>query len=359
MIFLLGFYCFYQPDNLIKFVPQNTFIYFHLDLNNYSKKGEITQQWLGKKYLENSFSDQSLIKSFFKKENYKFFNQLALIVPFNQEKNSIDPALFLAKTKKGVSLDEIIVPIRNQGFFIEKINSKICLISQQPIFLEKNGFFPQQKSFSWSDFMPSPVFTGFFNLEFWSKHENNLIKFKAFSLKEKEVFINFETENLIDLNSITFNKEFFSLEEIKKKFVLAYPIQDKNLETIKKNIKELVAWQNPVKQEKILPDQTVFNELIVDPNLFEFKEKQIESQNIFYLEEEWGFGDNLFLWTQKTNSFISNDLELTKKFIKEDLIFQREPCFKQALYFDLNQTGLRKMFLVQTEKETKTWLIFD
>jgi hypothetical protein len=371
-VFLLGFYSFYQIDNLIKFAPKNTFLYLHLDLNNYTKKGGVTHQWLREKYfnqfLENSLSNQVLIDRFFKEENYKFFNQISLVIPFSQDKNSAEPVLLLVKMKRFINSDKTITEIRNQGFFIEKINQKVFLIAPHPVSLEKkeNGFLFQSKKTSWSEFMSPPVFTGFFNLEFLSKNfkNNDLIKFKAFScLDEKEIIVYFKTDNLNDFNSENFNEELFSSEEVKKRFVLVYSSLDKNLEVIKKRIKELLAWQKPLKQEKVLPDQTTFNELIVDPQLFEFKEKKIDDQTLFYLEEEnIGFWHNVFLWQEGANSFIGNHEELAKRFIQESLIeniWQREPNFAQALYFEFNQQGLKEGLLIQTENEIKAWLIFN
>lgn len=365
LIILSGaIYFLFQPESLIDFVPEDSFVYLHLDLNSSRRRGNLTNQWLNSKeinsFLEDNFSEKDLIKTILGQEKIDFFDEIGLI-GLNKEKKEI---IFLVKIKRWVKEENLIKEINITGNFIQKISPKIYLISKEKESIElknkKVNF--QNKIIYFSNLIHPPVLRGFLDLNLLGQSEN-LIKINSFWEKEKVLSFELVTDKEINKeNDQIFLEEKFLQQKIGKKYVFIFPPKI-TIEDLKDNIKKMLAWQNPLEKTTKLPDNTEFTELIINPEIYNFKEKEKNKETIYYLpkNKELKIEEEIFIWPKELNYFVSNDLVLLEKTIKQfqNDFYLNQDNLKKGLVIEIKEKGLEKFYLTQQKQNIKAYLYFE
>ena len=159
VVLALSIYFFWQPDNLIKVVPQNSFFYLHLDLNQARRTGYLGNQWINDLKIQQILANLSendprlaLIKNTLKKENIGFIDEVALVLvpqePIykNDDKGLLSKMeiILLLKLKRWFNPSLLIKSLKD--FHVKELTTHVWAVSYQPLsndFQSSNFFLPQ------------------------------------------------------------------------------------------------------------------------------------------------------------------------------------------------------------------------
>lgn len=145
-------------------------------------------------------------------------------------------------------------------------------------------------------------------------------------------------------------QKFDTGEEEPLNFIL---LSSEELKTIKQKIAIELSILMPIERQVVLPDGSVFTELVVDPTKFIFEKSKIKGTEFMYwqnpdpLLSALGKGREIVMWRGDNYSFVSNNLSLAK-----DAAAGQIPClfrasgkdFKKAIYFELKNYGTEDIF---------------
>lgn len=367
---IIAFLFFYlnPPDTLIKYIPTEASLYFHLNLNNNYLAGYRAKNFL-KKYLSESllkpfqekFLTYSPLLKLINEENINKINELAFSLYKNKpilifrlkkpeenivvrDKNvfsfangdilffALDKELFSKFSQKKEKnfyqrikrpfLEKRIINNNFLTFYLEKrifknlINSDILAELNSKEIL---GFYGQI-------YKDKIVFSVKANKNKTSKKriDGDLVKFIP---EEKNIFAIFDfsriekflspiiKKNVIDKIS---NSVFLVSD---KNYVFIFKSKDINLDKLEKQIAINLSYVYPQEVERMLPDGTKITELIANPSYFKF---EIQKENNFrYLKLP--DGKEIFLAKKENNIFLSNSKDFLKKvfFVDNKLAFSR------------------------------------
>ncbi len=388
VIFALSIYFFWQPDNLIKFVPKNSFLYLHLDLNQARRTGLLGNQWLNDFKIQQILTGLSendsrlaLIKNTFKKENIGFIDEIALVL-FPQERTyennkrllSEMEIIILLKLKRWSNPSLLIKSLK--GFHVQELTTHVWAVSSQPFLndFQSSDFFLSQSLFKKKDSLFSKLgssvwasgYVNFKNLREEIKKENEISQAEN-DLAGISLYSVLTPENLffsINLSNQDYEQNLFSLDDFvldnnsNQGFVFILP-QIKSTDFLLQKIKQALAVQRPIKKQVLLPDQTKFTELIVDLNKFNFKTEEFNQILVHYWptdflenQEQAGF----IVWQDKNQNFIANKISLFEEIINtpNNLFsgFQIQEIEK-GIFFQGNKLPLKNLLIIQTEQEIK------
>jgi len=391
--FFLSF--FWQPDNLIKFVPKNSFLYLHLDLNQARRTGCLGNQWLNDFKIQQILADLpeddvrlALVKNTFKRENTGLIDEIALVL-FPQEQNyendksslSETEVIILLKLKRWTNPSLLIKSLKN--FHVQELTTHVWAISPQiyPSKFQYSGFSPDQRIKK--DSLFSKLSTSFWakgyinfnNLQEDIKKENEISQTEK-DLLEIGFYSISNPENLffsINLPKQDDNKNLFSFDDSilndnsNQSFVLIFS-QVESIDFLTQKIKQALAVQKPIKKQVLLLDQTSFTELIVDLNEFNFETKEFNQTTVRYWpfdffenQEQLGF----IVWQDQEQNFISNRVSLFEEIVNApNKIFSgfqmseiEKGIFFQSLARSPTAEGeklpLRDTLILQTEQGIK------
>ncbi|MDD5164100.1 MAG: hypothetical protein PHF10_00615 [Patescibacteria group bacterium] len=170
-----------------------------------------------------------------------------------------------------------------------------------------------------------------------------------------------------------FSPSLISLNQIKQESVLpdklSFTVISSNIkamDSLEEKIKENLALKNPVEKKVILPDKTSFIELVADPNIFHFNEKQINNLKLSYFSDDkieialaqdnkYAFISNnissleKILINYQTPSQINNDLNISNYFSSDIL----RKNFSPVLYWKIKQFGIDDMVIINQNQKIK------
>jgi len=388
VIVALSIYFFWQSDTLIKFVPENSFLYLHLDLNQARRTGCLGNQWLNDLKIQQILTSLSendsrlaLIKNTLKRENIGFIDEVALVLSpreriYENDKeflSEMETILFL-RLKRWANPSLLIKSLK--GFHVKELTTRVWAISPQPFlnnFKSSDFFLPQ-------DFIKKkdPLFSrvgslvwakGYINFEDLrgeikeeseiNKRKNNLAEISLYSVSSAEnLFFS------INLPKQDYKENLFSFDDFildnnfDQGYVFILP-QIKSTDFLLQKIKQALAVQNPTKKQVLLPDQTKFTELIVDLNNFNFKTEELNETIIHYWpmdffenQQQAGF----IVWKDKEQNFVTNKISLFKEIVdtpnKLFSGFQIQEI-ERGVFFQNNKLPLENLLIIQTEQGTK------
>lgn len=389
IIVALSIYFFWQPDNLIEFVPKNSFLYLHLDLNQARRTGCLGNQWLNDFKIQQILAGLSendsrlaLIKNTFKRENIEFINEIALVL-FPQEriyKNnkgllSEMEIILLLKLKRWSNPSSLIKSLK--GFYVQELTTHIWAVSSHQSFLndfQSSDFFLSQSLLNKKDPLLSRLrssvwangYVNFKDLQEEMKKENEINQ-PGNDLAGISLYSVLNAENLffsINLPNQDYKENLFSFDDFildnnpNQGFVFVLP-QINSTDFLLQKIKQALAVQMPTKKQVLLPDQTKFTELIVDLDEFNFKTEEFDQTLVHYWpidffenQEQTGF----IVWQDKGQNFISNKISLFEEIIntpnKFFSGFQIQEIEK-GIFFQSNKLPLKNLLIIQIEQEIK------
>lgn len=381
IIFILSIYFFYQPDNLIEYVPENSFLYLHLDLNQARRTGYLGNKWLNDlktqqvlgSFLEND-SRLVLIKNVFKTENIKPIDEVALILfpeetIYEKSKGPLSTmeVKILLKLKRWVNPSLLIKSLKD--FHVQKLTNRVWLVSSQPFSsdFQSSDFFLSQNLFKQKDSLFSKVrplvwasgYVNFGELQEEIKEEKSFAKISFYSvLGSENLFFS------IDLPSQDYEESLFSFNNFildnnsEQGFIFVLP-QINSTDFLLQKIKQALAVQNPIKKQVTLPDQTRFTELVVDLNKFNFKTKEFNQTLAYYWPMD--FFENqeqtgLIVWQDKGQNFISNKISLFKEAINDSNKFFsgfQIQEIEKGIFFQSKKLPFKDLLIIQKEQEIK------
>lgn len=395
IIFSFFVYFSWQPDSLIDFVPENSFLYLHIDLNQARRSGCLGNQWLNNpqtqqtlKGLAEDNANLDLIKNVFKKENLSLLDEVGLVVLFPQDYiyqetesllSKAEIILFL-KIKRWSNLSLLIKSLKQ--FHLQELEDHIWVVSDRAFSnnFQRSNVLLVQESLSKRD----PLFSKLNSLV-WAKGYFNFVSLTEIlktqqdlnwsksGLAEVKISSPSEPENLffsLDLTGQE-NKPLFSLFENfvfnnrpGPGFVFIIPQVD-SIDFLKQRIKIALSVQEPIKKQVILPDQSKFIELIADPDNFNFKTQEFEQiqlhywpDNYFETEESMG----IFIWQDQGHTFVANKFSLFKEITKNFNILLsgiENQGFEKGIFFQINNRQIRDLIIIKTGEEIKGRLGLD
>jgi len=312
--FVLGaiFFFTFSPNSLKDFVPKDADFYFHLNLNEMSKEGQKTKRWLEK------FWPQEAINYLAKRED-----NLSLL---------------------GLNLNQELLPLVSEIGLVVK-NDDFALI----IFLKKKTEFHPfilkkgEHLFFYKKFSPR-VFAVSSSLNFFEAQKEK--QYFAFSAEIKENGLIFKGKNKDFLGEFGFSKLIEMSGSFKKEFILVLPGEEP-VEKVVFQIKEFLAWREPIVKKSYLPFGEEFEEIVVDPELFKFEEKKLENFALYNLETK-----RISLAKIGSNLFFSN----SSSFLEENIVLLN---FSPVFYLKLNLGNLKKIFISKKNKEIRIELQAD
>lgn len=388
VIFVLSIYFFWQPDNLIEFVPKDSFLYLHLDLNQARRTGYLGNKWLSDLEIQRILAGLSendsrlaLIKNTFKKENTGTIDEIALVL-FPQERiheNNKELLLkmeiiILLKLKRWSNPSLLIKSLK--GFHVQELATHVWAISSQSLLnnFQSSDFFLSQRLLDKKDPLLSKLrslvwasgYVNLKNLQEEMKEENeinqprnDLVGISLYSvLNAEDLFFSINLPNQ-DYRENLFSFDDFILDNNSNQgFVFVFS-QIKSIDFLLQKIKQALAVQKPIKKQILLPDQTKFTELIVDPNKFNFKTEEFNQTLVHYWpidffenQEQVGF----IVWQDKEQNFIANRISLFEEIIntpnKLFFGFQIQE-FEKGIFFQGNKSPLKSLLIIKTEQEIK------
>ena len=388
VIIALSFYFFWQPDNLIEFVPKNSFFYLHLDLNQARRTGLLGNQWLNDLKIQQILtglpendSRLALIKNTFKRENIGFIDEIALVL-FPQERiYENDKGLLLKmeiilllKLKRWSNPSLLIKSLK--GFHVQELTTHVWAVSSQPFLndFQSSDYFLLQsllkkKDPLFSKLASSVWASGYVNFKSLRKEikerneisqlENELAGISFYSvLSPENLFFSINLSNQ-DYRENLFSFDDFILDNNSNQGFVFVLTQIKSIDFLLQKIKQALAIQKPIKKQVLLPDQTKFTELIIDLNKFNFKTEEFNQTLVHYWptdffenQEQLGF----IVWQDQGQSFIANKISLFEEIIntpnKLFSGFQIQEI-ERGIFFQGNKLPLKNLLIIQTEQEIK------
>jgi hypothetical protein len=274
------------------------------------------------------------------------------------EKNDNLPSInlfFQSKTFKKEDFQKFF-----EDGWVEEIAPHVFFVSRKKQdLMRKQGFLSQDSSFRFiNPFQKEIVLVpGYFNLNLISLYlpvkegqlvkDSELKKFEIiYSLREKDLF--FQIENSSDFIALAnnFNPEDFWNLKNKFKFVFSFSGQS-SLESLRQKISTYLALGSPRERQVVLPDNTSFTEILINPDEFTFKEKD----SIYYWrspslkggQEFSQFPLGEFAFFQKNGYvYFSNDFSLLKEIKKSQ---QQDKEEREFLLVELNNPWLQSLVL--------------
>ncbi len=336
-LFVFITYFYWVPDTLISFAPDNVLFYTHLNLNKLHYSGHLVQKWFraNNDRIENIFNEYSISPD--------VINSLEEIALFILPESDLGLSQFGLILKSKADLKDLQI-LLTPSYSIQQISDKIFIVSSQ-IDLDRLGnltLFPKENRFQFiSPFSKEPSLAqGYFNLK--SKFFRFNILYS--SLENNKLFFEIENKNNLDCSLFNAQQNDFSILRNVFDFVFIFPRQE-SFDELKNRIKIYLASQKPKERKVILPDNSFFIELVVDPQDFIFKKEGI----IDYWQGFLGQNFEIALFQDQKRTFFSNNHILLKKIIS---IEQNEDSVS-ALYWEIDNSWLQRLVIRETEQKIK------
>ncbi len=369
LVFFLMTAFYFSSDNLIKYIPQDTFFYLHLD------QAGLKNNWLKQVLKEISPLDSNLnfIGKNLSAENIFLFDEVGLVnlltnTPVTGIKGDF---ILLLRFKNKDQLADFLAAKRFTGVS-KKLDKYTLALGLEPAILDftPNNLFGQPSFLgNINNLFKQAVGRGHINLSSLDR----LMKDGPDNLLENEL-INFNIYLNQELKKLSFifdqpptskNQIFDLMENIQltkttsANFVFIFPSSE-SLESLEKNIQAKLAWQKPTEKEIILPDGSTYLESIADPSVFNFNKKQIQGKELHYWRESFSEVEDspesdqrnleIVIWQDNKYTFISNNISLFNKITAETnpcfASFQ-EQDFQKAVYFQINEFKIKDLILAE------------
>ena len=368
LVFFLITAFYFASDNLIKYIPQNTFFYLHLD------RAGLKNNWLKQVLNEISSLDSNLhfIGKNLSAENIVLLDEVGLVYLLTDTSATVIKGNFILflRFKNKTQLVDFLAAKKFMGVS-KKLDKYTLVLGLEPDILNfsQNNVFGQPRFLeNINNLLNQAIAQGYINLSpldrLMKKRPDNLLKNE---LVKFNIYLNQE------LNKLSFTlsqspdskKQIFDLMEniqltkTAASFVFIFP-SSTSLETLEKNIQTKLAWQKPIEKEIILPDGSTYLELVADPSIFHFTKKQIQGKELHYWQEIFLEAEDspefdqsnleIVIWQDNQYTFISNTISLFNK-----LTTEANPCFssfqkqdfKKAVYFQINKFKIQDLILTE------------
>ncbi|MCH7758764.1 hypothetical protein IID20_00165 [Patescibacteria group bacterium] len=368
LVFFLMTAFYFSSDNLIKYIPQDTFFYLHLD------QAGLKNNWLKQVLKEISPLDSNLnfIGKNLSTENIFLFDEVGLVnlltnTPVTGIKGDF---ILLLRFKNKDQLADFLAAKRFTGVS-KKLDKYTLALGLEPAILDftPNNLFGQPSFLgNINNLFKQAVGRGHINLSSLDRLmkdgpdnllENELINFNIYLNQELKKLSFIFDQPPTSKNQIFDLMENIQLTKTAASFVFIFP-SSTSLETLEKNIQTKLAWQKPIEKEIILPDGSTYLELVADPSIFHFTKKQIQGKELHYWQEIFLEAEDspefdqsnleIVIWQDNQYTFISNTISLFNK-----LTTEANPCFssfqkqdfKKAVYFQINKFKIQDLILTE------------
>lgn len=357
-LFVFATYFYWVPDNLVPFLPENVLFYAHLNLNDFHYSGHLTQKW----FKSNINEVGSLFKEYSIDLNIiDYLEEVALFVLPGENIDSSQLGL-LIKTKAGQDdLQDLLPP----SFFVKQISDQIFIASPQidlsisdgPISFSKENRFQFINPFSKE---PS-LAQGYVNLDLMSaylpiKKQFLRPKFVGISIlyhsyRDNRLFFEIEDKNSFDYSLLSSNFSDFSIPKKTFGFAFIFPKQ-RSLEELENRVKAYLALQRPRERKVVLPDNSFFTEIVIDPQNFIFKKEGLIDYWQDFSDDGQEFLDNnleiAFAEDQKHTFFSNNHILL-----REIMTIEREEDSISNLYWEIDNFWLQRLVIQEKSQKIK------
>ncbi len=339
-LFVFITYFYWVPDTLISIVPDNVLFYAHLNLNKLHYSGHLTRKWL----RVNNDRTKNIFKEYL--VNPDIINSLEEIALFALPKDDLGFGQFglIFKGKMGLKdLQDWLLP----SHFVRQISDKIFIVSSQIDLGELENLTPFSKENRFrfiNPFTKEPsLVQGYVNLE------SKFVRFNILysSLKENKLFFEIENKSNFNYPLLSFEQNNFSILGNTFDFVFIFPKQE-SLNELKNRIKVYLASQRPKERKVILPDNSSFVELLVDPQDFIFQKEGM----IDYWQEPFDQNFEIAFSQNQEHIFFSNNHILLKKIIS----IKPEEGLISALYWEIDNPWLQRLVLQEKNQKVKGFL---
>jgi len=398
LVYLIGFYFFYKPDKLKAYIPEKSFFYLHIDLNQSRRGGCLSNQWIENQIKDKFFEKISeenpkifLLEKLVQKQNREILDEIGLVgLDLNTENkpkeddfskdsfkanNFFQDYIFFLKTKKWVDKSILIKNLNN--FYIQQIDKQVWLVSTFPYQYEKQSRKQNQnnqdKFFEFSDLIYPAWAKGYIKPEFL----NDKLEFNIYSdLYSKDISFLVEINDLKNIDNLleqtiikSFKIESLNKAEEEKKrekytddnkqdkgFILVY-LWPSGIKSFKNMISQSIAFQNPEKKQVVMPDNTSFDEIVVNPDNFAFKMGQINNRATYYLNKE-GL-NKIFIWQDQEYVFLTNQRSLVNGLEDSFSFFLQEQKPFQSLFINIEDMGVKYIYFSSFLKQIKGIISFN
>jgi len=339
-LFVFVTYFYWVPDTLISFVPDNVLFYSHLNLNKLHCSGYLARKWfrLNDDKIENIFKEYPI--------NPDVINSLEEIALFALPEGDLGFSQFGLIFKSKMSLEDLqdqLLP----SYSIRQISDKIFIASSQINLDGLENFIPFSKENRFrfiNPFNKKPSLAhGYVNLE------SKFVRFNILysSSRENKLFFEIENKNSSDYPLFGFEQDNFSILGNTFDFVFIFPRQE-SVDELKNRIKVYLASQRPKEREVVLPDNSSFIELVVDPQDFVFKKEGM----VDYWQNSFDQNFEIALFQDQKYTFFSNNHILLKKIIS----IEQEEDLISALYWEIDNPWLQRLVLKEKDQKVKGFL---
>lgn len=298
-IFAFGalFYIIYlsSNDNFLSLTPSQTIFYWH------SNEGE-------KEEVKNLLF--TAICEFFPSLNFSSLNEIVLHAKeVSFALLSRDEAILFLTTETNEDLKNELEE-KNLNYILEE--KRITIANS------KNALF---KAISVRKKTVAPLGNKFnirLNLNFLSTKYHSQIYFNssAMQLFEEKIFSLWP--QIGEIIIIPNSKYQDMTDSLWKKYTFIFSSTTIDAKKLEDFIKEKLALQLPISQEKILPDKTIVKELIADPTVFHFQKMPFQNSEINYISEpklnfEFAYIQDTIFFASNSKEFLQSYLEMQKK----------------------------------------------
>lgn len=339
-LFVFVTYFYWVPDTLISFVPDNVLFYSHLNLNKLHCSGYLARKWfrLNDDKIKDIFKEYSI--------NPDVINSLEEIALFALPEGDLGFSQFGLIFKSKMSLEDLRSRLPS-SYSVRQISNKIFIASSQIDLDESGDFISFSKRNRFRFINP-------FNKELPLVHGyvRSGSKFARFNVlysfpQKDKLFFEIEDKNSFNYSLLGFERDNFFISENTFDFVFIFPRQE-SLDKLKNRIKTYLASRSPKKRKVVLPDNSFFVELVVDPQDFVFKKDGM----IDYWRDSSGQSFEIAFSQNQWHTFISNNHILLKKIIS----IEREKGLISALYWEVDNSWLQRLVLQEKNQKIKGFL---
>ena len=365
----ITYFCFYS-DTISKYIPNNYFIYIHLNTNSFNYIGHLTKQWL----IGNSFknileqvsynSNLSIFTKYFTPETLSAVDEIGLIGVIDMQGNKNFVLILKLKNNKDKSL-----LFNNQKHnLVKKIHNKVWAISTNFNVFDfnyENSFYKKKffENIQFNVFDMPMLSKVYFNTAELFNNNTHYISADIMCLKQEEkqcekLFFKSNNFNVIQDHSFNLNDyNFLSTNTTSSpSFVHVFKF-DKPIDALKNKIKQSLALANKTERQVVLPDASIFTEIISDPNVFVFEKKNINNTDVYYLKNNFLNVQEIGFFKQEQYAYVFNNIFLIKNLLQDtDSVFNKlNLCssffqgdnLKQAMYWQVNKIGIKDLFFKQ------------
>jgi len=338
--FVFSVYFCWTPDSLIPFVPDDVSFYSHLNLDKLHYSGRLARKWLSanNNITEDVFKYYSI--------NPDIVDSLEEVALFALAESDLRFGKFGLIFKSKMSLEDLRSRLPS-SYSVRQISNKIFIASSQIDLDESGDFISFSKRNRFRFINP-------FNKELPLVHGyvRSGSKFARFNVlysfpQKDKLFFEIEDKNSFNYSLLGFERDNFFISENTFDFVFIFPRQE-SLDKLKNRIKTYLASRSPKKRKVVLPDNSFFVELVVDPQDFVFKKDGM----IDYWRDSSGQSFEIAFSQNQWHTFISNNHILLKKIIS----IEREKGLISALYWEVDNSWLQRLVLQEKNQKIKGFL---